>query len=63
MRFNTFNEVVSWYERTKPLVSKHHSLANDVRPIGDRKRKWERIRKVDAETYVDRKSTRLNSSH
>ena len=52
MRFNTFNEVVSWYERTKPLVSKHHSLANDVRPIGDRKRKWERIRKVDAETYV-----------
>ena len=43
MRFNTFNEVVSWYERTKPLVSKHHSLANDVRPIGDRKRKWERI--------------------
>lgn len=51
MRFDTFNEVVSWYERTKPLVSKNHTLENDVRPIGDRKRKWERIRKVDAETY------------
>ena len=51
MRFNTFNEVVSWYEHTKPMVSKNHTLANDVRPIGDRKRKWERIRKVDAETY------------
>jgi hypothetical protein len=51
MRFDTFNEVVSWYERTKPMVSKNHTLANDVRPIGDRKRKWERIRKVDAETY------------
>jgi hypothetical protein len=51
MRFDTFNEVVSGYERIKPLVSKNHTLANDVRPIGDRKRKWERIRKVDAETY------------
>lgn len=52
MRFNTFNEVVSWYERTKPIVSKNHTLADDVRPIGNRKQKWERIRKVDAETYV-----------
>lgn len=52
MRFDSFNEVVSWYERTRPMVSKHHTLAHDVRPIGDRKRKWERIKKIDENTYA-----------
>ena len=52
MRFNTFNSVVAWYEQTKPVVSKHHTAADNIRPIGARNRKWERIRKVDAETYV-----------
>ena len=52
MRFNTFNEVAKWYEQTKPVVSKHHKAEDNVRPIGQRKRKWERIRKVDAETYL-----------
>lgn len=52
MRFNTFNEVASWYERTKPLISKNHTAANDVRPIGDRKRKWERIKRIDENTYA-----------
>ena len=51
MRFNTFNQVVAWYEQTKPIVSKHHKAGENIRPIGDRKRKWERIRKVDPETY------------
>ena len=52
MRFNTFDQVVSWYERTKPLVSKNHKLTYDVRPIGDRNRKWERIKKIDEHTYA-----------
>ena len=52
MRFNSFNEVVSWYERTKPMVSKHHDKGHDVRPINDRKRKWERIKKIDDNTYA-----------
>jgi len=52
MRFNTFDQVVSWYDRTKPLVSKNHTLADDVRPIGYRNRKWERIKKIDANTYA-----------
>ena len=52
MRFNSFNEVVSWYERTKPLVSKNHTASHDVRPIGERKRKWERIKKIDDHTYA-----------
>ena len=52
MRFNTFNSVVAWYEQTKPIISKHHTAADNIRPIGQRNRKWERIRKVDAETYL-----------
>jgi hypothetical protein len=52
MRFNTFNQVVAWYEATKPVVSKHHKAEDNIRPIGQRNRKWERIRKVDPETYV-----------
>lgn len=51
MRFNTFNQVVAWYEQTKPIVSKHHKAGENIRPVGDRKRKYERIRKVDPETY------------
>jgi hypothetical protein len=52
MRFNTFNQVVAWYEAIRPMLSKNHKVEDDVRPIGARNRKWERIRKVDAETYV-----------
>lgn len=52
MRFDTFNQVVAWYEQTKPIVSKHHTAADNIRPIGQRNRKWERIKKVDAETYL-----------
>ena len=52
MRFDTFNQVVAWYDMIKPTVSKNHTLQDDIRPIGNRKRKWERIRKVDENTYV-----------
>jgi len=52
MRFDSFNEVVSWYERTKPMISKNHTKEHDVRPIGDRSRKWERIKKIDDNTYA-----------
>lgn len=52
MRFNKFNEVVSWYERTKPIISKNHTREHDVRPIGERKRKWERIKRIDENTYA-----------
>jgi hypothetical protein len=52
MRFDSFNEVVSWYERTKPVISKNHTKEHDVRPIGDRNRKWERIKKIDDNTYA-----------
>jgi hypothetical protein len=52
MRFNKFDEVVSWYERTKPLVSNNHTKEHDVRPIGERRRKWERIKRIDENTYA-----------
>jgi len=51
MRFDTFNEVVTHYEKIKPVVSVCHTREQDIRPIGQRKRKFERIRKVDPETY------------
>lgn len=52
MRFDTFDQVAKWYAMTKPLVSKNHLASYDVRPIGDRKRKWERIKKIDENTYA-----------
>ena len=52
MRFDTFNEVANWYERTKPLISKHHDKQCDIRPIGDRRRKWERIKKISDTEYA-----------
>lgn len=52
MRFNTFDSVAKWYAMTKPMVSKNHTLEHDVRPIGDRDRKWERIKRIDENTYA-----------
>lgn len=52
MRFNTFDEVAKWYDATKPIISKNHTLADDVRPLGERRYKWQRIIKVDDNTYA-----------
>lgn len=49
---NTFDKVAACYESIKPLVSKHHTLADDLRPIGDRNRKWERIKKINNNCYL-----------
>jgi hypothetical protein len=48
---NTFDEVVAHYNETKPLVSKHHTLQDDIRPIGARRRKWERVVKFSETEY------------
>ena len=52
MRFDSFDSVAKWYSNIKPMVSKNHTASDDVRPIGDRKRKWERIKKIDENTYA-----------
>lgn len=51
MWFNTFDDVVKRYETTKVLVSKRHPKTQDLRPIGSRSKKWERIIKYDDNTY------------
>lgn len=50
--FTTFDEIRNWYERTKPVVSSLHTREDDIRPIGKRSRKWERIAKIDNNCYA-----------
>jgi hypothetical protein len=52
MRFNTFETVAKWYEATKPVVSKNHTKENDMRPIGERRYPWRRIKKYDDNCYA-----------
>lgn len=49
--FETFAEVASWYERIKPLRGSNNA-GKDIRPIGDRNRKHERIVKINANCYA-----------
>jgi len=50
--FLYFDEVVKHYESIKPLVSKLHTREDDIRPIGDRNRKYERIVKISRNCYA-----------
>ena len=50
--FQSFAEVEAHYNSIKPLVSKCHTREQDIRPVGDRKRKYERIKKVNRNCYV-----------
>jgi hypothetical protein len=47
-----FDRVKAKYESVKPIVSSRSTLEDDVRPIGERRYKEERIIKVDENTYV-----------
>ena len=49
---NTFAEVAKLYHTVKPIVSKNHSKEDDLRPVGVRSRKWERIIKVNDQKYI-----------
>jgi hypothetical protein len=48
---STFEEVVDHYNRIKPLGGKDN-VGKDIRPIGDRRRKYERIVKISANCYA-----------
>jgi hypothetical protein len=50
--FASFDEVVKHYKKIKPLVSKMHTREDDIRPIGDRNRKQERIVKISRNCYA-----------
>lgn len=52
MRFNDFEQVKAWYESTKPIVSKNHTVLDDIRPLGERRYKWERIVKISDNKYA-----------
>jgi len=49
---NTFAEVAKLYHTVKPIVSKNHKKEDDLRPIGSRGRKHERIIKVNDQKYI-----------
>ena len=49
---NTFAEVAKLYNTVKPVISKNHSKEDDLRPVGVRSRKWERIIKVNDQKYI-----------
>jgi hypothetical protein len=49
--FTCFDAVEQRYNTTKPLGGTKHK-GQDVRPIGDRNRKWERIVKIDDDCYA-----------
>jgi len=49
-KINSFAEAEQRYNDTKPMRGKRK--ADDVRPLGDRRRDWERIAKVNDSTYV-----------
>jgi len=51
-KINCFADAEARYRDTKPLVSKHHTLEQDIRPVGDRVRKYERIIKVSDTCYA-----------
>jgi hypothetical protein len=51
-RLNNFNAVASHYAGIKPMISKVHTLEQDVRPLGDRKRKLERVKKFSDDCYA-----------
>ncbi len=48
---NTFDKVAACYESITPIRGKQHK-DQDVRPLGDRNRKWERIKKINDNCYV-----------
>jgi len=47
---NSFDQVAALYDSVKPMRGKHKD--QDVRPIGDRRRKWERIVKISDDCYL-----------
>jgi len=50
--FQTFEDVVKHYENTKPIKEKELGTSRNVRPIGDRARKWETIQKISRNCYA-----------
>ena len=50
--FSSFDDVVKHYKSIKPMKEKEHDTERNIRPIGDRARKWERIVKISRNCYA-----------
>jgi len=50
--YTSFASVVAHYESIKPVREKKHGTSRDIRPIGDRTRKHERIVKLSRNCYA-----------
>ena len=50
--YTSFDEVVAHYESIKPVREKGCGTSRNIRPIGDRTRKWERIVKLSRNCYA-----------
>ena len=51
-RLDNFSAVAKHYDSIKPVISKRHTREQDVRPLGDRNRKWERVSKLSDDCYA-----------
>ena len=52
LQYEGFDHIANQYANTKPLVSKCHTHKEDIRPIADRNRKYERIKKINDNCYI-----------
>ena len=51
-RPNSFEAVERLYESIRPVVSKNHTIGDDIRPISSRRKKHERIEKLRRKSYL-----------
>lgn len=51
-RFTSFKMVKDHYESIKPVKEREHGTTRNIRPMGDRNRKWERIVKISNNCYA-----------
>jgi len=51
-KISEFDRVAKHYKSIKPMKSKNHPIEQDIRPLGDRSRKWERVKKFSDNCYA-----------
>ena len=49
---SSFTDVQRLYDSTKPVREVNHGTTRNVRPTGDRARKWERVKKISDSCYL-----------
>ena len=51
-KISAFDRVANHYKSIKPMKSNNHPIEQDIRPLGDRSRKWERVKKFSDNCYA-----------